>query len=318
MKRLTNPKRVAAIAGVAVVLVFVVCGVFWRDLTVQYYVWKFHENPDYVLQIIQEPERTAQGEAVRRFISTHKGSLVLARAYARKTISAFSRIHSLPSRLESAEAMIMGLYKEKARENVWRAWYRGARGGGGDGVRRDPELVTMYGLLDRSGYRELGEFTISEHPNLRFRLLPGDEAFLASGITRNTRSVPDESDRLLLVRRVRGAGDVDWVSLCVLPLLFRALKDTDEGKRSLAQETLQAAGYDWENPVPQLVALLSDPKNTCSENYPWLCRSTGERSWFCWTPAARALIELGTEANQTAGSKERDTLKSLLRLAIAP
>ena len=153
MKRLTKPERVAVTAGAGVVLLFVVCGVFWRDLTVQYYVWKFHENPDYVFEIIQEPERTAQGEAIRRFVGTHNGSLVLVRAYARKIIGSVSRqrYRSFSSELESQEALILGLYNSKERGDVWRAWYRGAQGGGGDGVHRDPELITMYGLLDRSG-----------------------------------------------------------------------------------------------------------------------------------------------------------------------
>ena len=121
MKRLTNPKRVAAIAGAGVVLVFVVSGVFWRDLAVQYYLWELHENPDYVFQIVQEPKRTAQGEAVRRFVGTHKGSLVLARAYARKLVSSFLEHHyrSFSSRLESAEVLIMGFSTENDQDGVW-------------------------------------------------------------------------------------------------------------------------------------------------------------------------------------------------------
>ena len=298
MGRSKNARRVASIVGAGVALLFVVFGIFRRDLAVQYYVWNLHRNHQYVLELIREPESTLQGEAVRKFVGTDEGCLVLVQEYARKVIGAFPRDSFFPSRLESGETLIIGLHKEKARDdNVWRVWHRGARDGG-DGIRRDPVLVAMYELLDRSAYRELGEFVISEHPNLRFRLLPGDEAFLASGITRGDGSVPSASEHLLLVRRVRAAGEYDWVSLCVLPLLFRALRAPEGDKRLLARETLEAAGYDLDNAVPQLIAMFRDPANRCSggERFPWLCRRIDESTWFCWTPVARALIELGSEA----------------------
>ena len=74
-------KVVAVVAGVSVVGVFVVALAFWRDIAVQFYLYRLND-PDYLPRIIWEPEGTIARRAVHQYFKSEKGQTVLSPDYS--------------------------------------------------------------------------------------------------------------------------------------------------------------------------------------------------------------------------------------------
>ena len=77
-------KAVSFLSGLGVLVVAVVAVVYWHDLATSYYGWKLRKHPDYFLEVLGEPATVPKGKAVRRFVKSEEGCLVLMRAYAKK------------------------------------------------------------------------------------------------------------------------------------------------------------------------------------------------------------------------------------------
>jgi hypothetical protein len=80
--------KVALLAGLGTAGVAVVGGILWKDIAAQYHLHHLRREPSYLLEIIEEPEGTAERRAVRAFVVKPEGRRAL--------VSAFVNVHVLP------------------------------------------------------------------------------------------------------------------------------------------------------------------------------------------------------------------------------
>lgn len=81
-KRATG-RKVALVAGLGALGVLVGAAANWQNVAVQYYVYRMGREPDYLLELIERPEGTVQGAAVRKFLSSDPGPQALLALYLR-------------------------------------------------------------------------------------------------------------------------------------------------------------------------------------------------------------------------------------------
>ena len=312
-------RTIALFTGAGVIGIAVLGFVYWKDIVVQYHLYVLRNDPDYLVELIEEPEGTPEHKALSVFVGSPQGNSRLCELYASKLLQFLASRPASISRswsLASYGTVILG-YRDNNTGRPWRVWYRGG-GGGGDGIYSNAQLLGIYRLFEKVGVSKFNEFRLPDYATLRLTVLPGDKAFLVSGMTRDGGSFPDKTEVWLLIRKDPAVGEVDSVSPCVLPLLFRALQDKDAKVRSLANRTLVGAGHDLENPAPRLVYMLGDPLVNCHHrDHPWLRHD----------PVAQALGEIGPAVlpalveelqEQTGRSRSRYTLSQAFRAVGLP
>ena len=72
---------VTVAAAVAVVIVTGFALYRWRDIAIHYHLWKLRNNPDYLAEILQEPEHSPEGTALMKFIQEPPGKTLLLQTY---------------------------------------------------------------------------------------------------------------------------------------------------------------------------------------------------------------------------------------------
>ena len=73
-RRVVSP---ACIAGVGALVVLTVVALSWKGIAIQYHLRKLRSDPEYVREVIEEPEGTLARDALRRAIATPEGESII-------------------------------------------------------------------------------------------------------------------------------------------------------------------------------------------------------------------------------------------------
>ena len=127
----SRTKLLPVLAGLGAVVMLAVVALSWREIAIQYHTWKLRSDPAYVREVIEEPEETVVGEALRRAIATPKGEKTFCRALVLELLP-FSRRHYGGINEGASACIFPGSWNLKSSQK------RRTRMGPGSG-RRSPE-----------------------------------------------------------------------------------------------------------------------------------------------------------------------------------
>ena len=238
-------RTIALFTGAGVIGIAVLGFLYWKDLAAQYHLYRLRSNVDYFLAILEEPEGTPQGKAVRVFLRSGEGKEALFRQYVEVVLGSLQQTgldaHTLATVIESV---------------VW------ARGGQACYIQWGaPKTFGTMGIRLKISYpnrwkavQELvetldgAEFFLSDYPTLKFSVLRGADALDRSRvIKRHAKILPGKDD---FVCRITRRAEV------AIPRLVRLLGDSNLTIRQEAAYVLGGYGATAKEAVPALEALL--------------------------------------------------------------
>ena len=188
MKRPTG-KTVAAVAGLCVLTLALL---FWRDIAIQYHLYRLQSNPDYLLTSAQSSEESASFLAVQKYLGTPKGKLKFFDLYLDRCISV---VNQHAADLADGSILAVG---EIPGSCYWairgKTGLDGRFGGHAQQIEGHEFLHSASRFLE---FLSSERFTSTGLPRLQFTFVTADTIFKQFGFC------PD----------FHGDGKVDWIFL---------------------------------------------------------------------------------------------------------